>query len=205
LPHLKRWDLYLHSTSAPKAVRNRSDYLQELLLSVEDSSASKPKVLNIGSGPARDLKQYFSLFPSTRLTIDCVDMEPKAISYAKELINGINHCVNWHCKNILRYSTNERYDLVWSAGLFDYLNDKQFIFLLKRLCEMMNDHGRLVVGNFSPNNPTKSNMEFGEWFINHRSEKELFALATECGIKAKYIKTEREPEMVNLFLTIENH
>lgn len=106
------------------------------------------------------------------------------------------------CKNAFRFKSNKKYDLVWSAGLFDYLEDKQFIFLLRLLLDVVSPDGEIVIGNFSEANPSRDYMEFGEWFLHHRTEDRLAIIANQAGCSEHSINIEKEATGVNLFLRI---
>ena len=110
--------------------------------------------------------------------------------------------LQFYCRNIFRFRPNVDYDLVWSAGLFDYLNDKRFIFLLKHLYAMVKPGGSLVIGNFSEYNPSRDYMEAGDWYLNYRSEEKLIELAEKSGLKNGDVFIDSEPERVNLFVEI---
>jgi len=197
---LRNWDYFFHDQDGPRAVRNRKDYFLQLLHKLEQSS-SRPvlNVLNVGSGPGRDIAEYLAT-SNTRIHFCCIDQEPKAITYAQHLCRAHQDRVTFRTCNIFRFKAEQRYDLIWAGGLFDYLNDKTFTFLLNRLLGMVRDKGRVVVGNFSIQNASRYYMEFGEWFLEHRTEEVLLSLADRAlatGVKA-YV--ESEPAGVNLFL-----
>jgi len=200
-PNLANWDRFFHSRPAAKAVRNRQAYLSEILAGLEAKvSDAEPRVLDVASGPARLIHDYLSSHRRSRVHFDCVDMDPKAIYYAKQLCRSHSSQITFHCQNITKFRTLGAYDLIWSAGLFDYMTDKHFGFLLRKLYALVAPGGQLVVGNFSPANPTRAYMEFGEWFINHRDEDQLKALAKDNGVPLSAIRVGAEAEGVNLFL-----
>ncbi|MDH3975712.1 MAG: class I SAM-dependent methyltransferase [Deltaproteobacteria bacterium] len=197
--NLMNWDKFFHWQKAPIAVRNRKEYFKELLSDIE-RSANYPRVLNIGSGPCRDVLEYQQQNPLTKIQFDCLDMDKRAIEYSKNILNGGK--VTYYCQNVFRFLSDKRYDLVWSAGLFDYLEDKQFLFLFRSLIRTVSPGGELVIGNFSETNPSRDYMEFGEWFLHHRTESKLFTLAEQAGCKTNSIRIEREPSGVNLFVRV---
>lgn len=206
-PLLKGWDDFFHSQEAPIAVRNRKKYFINLVTQIDKAvtpGTDKPlQILNIGSGPARDLKEFYDSRPGSSVKVDCVDMDKKAVSYATELCKDHIQKISFINKNIFMFETKKKYDLIWSAGLFDYLSDKQFIGLVNRLLGYMVDDGTLVIGNFSTNNPSRNYMEkFGAWFLNHRSEEDLFNLAVKAGADKTMIQVQQEEAGVNLFLHI---
>lgn len=200
LPHLVNWDHFFHWQEAPKAVRNRKDFFKNLLSKFESENHDSYSVLNVGSGPTRDVMEYMGSKPDSKLLIDCLDMDKNAISYAKKLVTHKN--INFICKNAFRITGDKTYNLVWSAGLFDYLDEKQFVYLLRRLYDITNFGGKVVIGNFSEKNTSREYMEFGEWFLRHRPADLLFDLAKQAGYPPSCIEVTGEPTGVNLFLTV---
>lgn len=197
---LRNWDYYFHNQPAVQAVRNRLAYFRNLL-DARISPDTPMSVLNIGSGPARDVGLCLSRHDN--LSMVCLDKDYKAIVYAKTLNGSYDRRLSFVQANAFRYRPDQQYDIVWSAGLFDYLDDKQFVFLLRRLYEMVKTDGELVLGNFGPDNPSRNYMEFGQWYLKHRSTDELIALGRQCQARAGQIRVEAESVGVNLFLRIE--
>jgi SAM-dependent methyltransferase len=116
-----------------------------------------------------------------------------------------------------KYSTDrlkkEDYDLVYSAGLYDYIktfpedHNKGTIALTRNLFELVKPGGSLVIGNFSPNNPLdlRFPMEFVyDWQLIHRDEQQMYVFAQ--GISQSQIKSMEvlaEPLGINYFLKID--
>jgi extracellular factor (EF) 3-hydroxypalmitic acid methyl ester biosynthesis protein len=200
--HLENWDKFFHWQAAPKAVRNRKKYFKNILSEIDQSQVIEPAVLNVGSGPCRDIYEYKCKHPLSKLHFDCLDMDSKAIEYSKQLLNGSD--VTFFCKNAFRFRSEKQYDLIWSAGLFDYLDNEQFVLLIRSLMKMLAINGKMVIGNFSTLNPSKDYMEFGEWFLFHRDITELTELASKAGVDPSSVSIESEATGVNLFLKIDN-
>ena len=203
-PSLRLWDSFFQAQAAPCAVRNRKAYFHQLVSKLpQTTDGSRLRVLNVGCGPARDLKEWFLLNPLTRIYFDCVEMDSRAIRYASALCRPFLQHIEFHHENALRYVPSHGYDLVWSAGLFDYVNDKVFVRLLKALLPVVKPGGSLVVGNFSQFNPSRDYMEvFGEWHLVHRTREQLVSLALRAGAPSEWVRVLWEPEGVNLFLQI---
>lgn len=196
---IARWDRFAQEQPAAKAVRNRKKYFIDLM-----HSGSYQQVLNLASGPCRDVKEYFDSCPDSGVSIDCVELDKDAIAYAQSLLAG-NPRVSFINQNVLRFRSKERYDLIWSAGLFDYFNDKIFTSVLSRLLLHLNKGGELVIGNFSDTNPNRAFMEVAmNWHLHHRSEAQLKKLAIEAGATHHSLRVRRESEGVNLFLHIKD-
>ena len=92
--------------------------------------------------------------------------------------------------------------MIWSAGLFDYFNDNIFKRALKKFFTFLKPNGKMVIGNFTVENPSRGYMELFKWDLFHRSNLHLRRLAQECGFTENQIHIEQEPEEVNLFLVI---
>ena len=203
-PKLRKWDMFFQAQAAPRAVRNRKACFHELLRSIPPSEdGSRLRVLNVGSGPGRDLREWFLSEPPARVLFDCVEMNAKAIEYASRLCRPFLQHIEFHHVNALRHVPSCGYDMVWSAGLFDYLSDRLFVRLLKALLPVVKPGGELVVGNFSEGNPSRDYMEiFGDWHLHHRGSEQLLALAEQAGAALGRVEVKWEPEGVNLFLHI---
>lgn len=200
--HLVRWDGYLQAHAAPRAVRNRKRYFHALLDSRRRGDHPM-NVLNVASGPARDVLEWLDANGSEGVRFDCVDIDGKAIRYAQTLCSDYPEAVEFHQANALAFRTSRRYGLVWSAGLFDYLDDGLFVRLLSRLMRFVQSGGEVVVGNFGEHNPTRNYMELlGGWRLIHRSRERLRSLALEAGAEPHRVTVGAEPEGVNLFLHI---
>lgn len=201
---LVRHDRFFHSQPAPRAVRNRKAYLRTVLLSLANSAKQRPlRVLNIGSGPARDVFEFFREFPDAPLFVHCVDIDRAAIEYGADLCSDYKRKVSFEKRNALRLQPTQTYDLIWSAGLFDYLSDRAFIMLARRLFSFVANGGELIIGNFAPSNPTRAPMELlCQWFLEYRSADQLCHLVAAAGITKATVNVDREPEGINLFLRV---
>ncbi len=202
-PHLARWDEYFYDLSAPRAVRNRKKYFHQLLATVVSTSASDSlSVLNVASGPGRDMREWFESRPEAQVKFDCVELDPNAIAHASQLCAPWLESIRFHQMNALRFRTDDRFHLIWSAGLFDYLSDSLFVRLLRSFLKHCLPGGGIVIGNFGEYNPSRLYMELGGWKLFHRSAAHLLSLAQQAGVPAKHVRIGMEPEGVNLFLHI---
>jgi coenzyme F420-reducing hydrogenase beta subunit len=84
------------------------------------------------------------------------------------------------------------------------------ILTINFLCYYCNDfilkNGQLIIGNFSPLNPTIKVMEVRtEWYENYRNEVQQKSLAKNAEIIDSKIKGAKEPLGINLFLQIQSY
>lgn len=202
-PKFARHDRYFQDHAAAKAVRNRKQFFKCLLLQHAAAAQGPVRVLNIACGPARDVFEFCRQWPDTPVTVHCVDVDAKALEYAAALCSAFAHKVSFEQANALRLHPHGSYDLIWSAGLFDYLADHWFTALVRRYLAFVAPGGELVIGNFSPHNPTRPAMELlCDWYLQHRSARQLRDLAVAAGAVENLISVDQEPEGVNLFLRV---
>ncbi len=204
LKEIYRWDKFFYYSSAVKAVRARGNVLRSFV-----SSQNPESLLSVGAGPGLDVCQALSGAGKLR-TVALLDNDPRAIERARTNIGiHIKHSPRSRVepkffeRNALRFRTEQKFDLIWSSGLFDYLNDKVFVFLLAKLRGMMVADGMIVVGNFSENNPDRAYMELvGEWFLIHRTEADLIRLGQAAGFNPEQLSVTSDPTGVNLYLVV---
>ena len=206
IPKYKIWDEYFHNHAAPKAVRNRKKYFKKVFSNLASQTNDELHILNVASGPARDLLEIMEMAHVKDIPVSatCVDIDDNAIQYASKLLKPYEQKVSLVHKNMFFFSPEYKYDLVWSAGLFDYFNDRMFRIGLSKMKKWVSPGGTIIVGNFNKeNNPSRDYMEiFGEWFLYHRTKNELIKLAMDAGFERENICVSSEEENVNLFLHI---
>ncbi len=201
----RKWDEFFHQHAAPIAVRNRKEYFKNFISKKFETNNSL-ELLNIASGPARDLKELYEGLNGFSLKTTCIEMDANAVNYAKNLNKDFLKEIVFINRNVFRCSFQDHFDVIWSAGLFDYFDDKAFVFLLKKIKNSIKKGGEIVVGNFNKaNNPSRDYMElFGEWYLNHRSKQELVNLGIAAGFDSSQLSVQSEELGVNLFLHIKN-
>jgi extracellular factor (EF) 3-hydroxypalmitic acid methyl ester biosynthesis protein len=199
----RKWDEFAHRFPAVIAVVNRKKLAIEVLRQFNEKASveGEKSVLILGSGPATEVNEYLRDVQENHLVFDMIDLDQRAIDYAKNKNREYLHCMRFENKNVIRYLPEKQYDLIWSAGLFDYFKDKHFVFLLKKFYEYVLPGGEMIIGNFNVENPSRKIMEvLGDWFLFHRSKEELLGFAHQAGIPAEKASVLAEPIGVNLFL-----
>ncbi|MEH6456221.1 MAG: class I SAM-dependent methyltransferase [Cocleimonas sp.] len=196
----QKWDTLYHELESSKAVINRKKYFIDEITSLNNKK-QKLEVLDLGSGPCTDLYEYLYKTKENYLYFDCLDMDEGAIEFGLGVCDNYYKNVSFINKNAFRYNPDKEYDLIWSAGLFDYFSDKLFVRLLNRMYTLLSVDGELIIGNFSTTNPSRRMMEtYAQWYLNHRSEEELIELAIKAGISEDKLEVRSEELGINLFL-----
>ncbi len=200
----QKWDRFFHRLPAAIAVVNRKQMAIEIFRKYQQLAGEKEvKVLILGSGPVTEVFEYLRENPDSTLKFDLLDLDDRAIQYARNKTKQFAHKLTFYNKNVIRFTPGDTYDLIWSAGLFDYFKDKHFVFLIKKYYQYLSEKGELIIGNFSIDNPSRKIMEIlGDWFLYHRSEEDLKKYAIQAGVPESKISIMKEPLGINLFLRI---
>ncbi len=184
-------------TGTAQGHRNRVDRLVQYLESEARRVAGpgrRLRVLNIGCGPAAEV---FRFIRGSQLSDDCqielLDFNQQTLDFASERIyeaisahgrktevRFIHRSIHHLLKEASDGASHREpaYDLVYCAGLFDYLSDRICKRLL-RLFEQWTFAGGLVIAtNVHVNNPAKGVMEhLQDWNLLLRDEDDVLALA----------------------------
>ena len=199
----KNWDLFFQNQPGAFAVRNRKDffieYCRKLILRKDNA-----KVLILGSGPASDVYEFLTNHNrGNNISFDLIDFDQFAIDFSKKKNEMFNGQVSYNKINALRFNSYKLYDLIWSAGLFDYFKDKHFTFLIRKYFNCLSEDGEMVISNFSTRNPTRRLMEvLSDWYLNLRTESDLFRVASDAYVDKELVSIEKESLGINLFLKI---
>ncbi len=112
----------------------------------------------------------------------------------------------------MNYLQKESYDLVYSSGLYDYIqtfpldDSKGTVALTKNLFDLLKPGGTLVVGNFTHGNPPdlKFVMEYVyHWFLYYRDEQDMLEFARSIPEnQIQEIAVVKESLGINYFLKI---
>ncbi len=199
----KKWDLFFQNQPGANAVRNRKEFFIEYCKNLVRRKENA-KVLILGSGPASDVYEFLTDLPGgNNINIDLIDFDQSAIDFSMKKNEKFEGQISYNKINALRFNSYKLYDLIWSAGLFDYFKDKHFTFLIRKYIICLTCDGEMVISNFSTKNPTKRLMEvLSDWYLNLRTESDLFRIASDANIDKELVSIEKETLGINLFLKI---
>jgi extracellular factor (EF) 3-hydroxypalmitic acid methyl ester biosynthesis protein len=205
---------YLVEKPAAAAVRNRSHYLRGRILEALAAEGEGPvRILSVASGPAREMQLLLEeeALAACRRSVELhlLDQDLDSLKHAQAQLTSLHagrlpHVrFTFHHKamrNLLRRGVGDTYDLVYSAGLFDYFSAPVAKAAGQRLFDAVAPGGRLVVGNFSHQNPGRFEMELTlDWHLIHRSQEELMDL---FGHLPGELKIDSEMLGINLFANV---
>lgn len=200
---------------AGQAVRHRAHYLVgKITAAAARSDPHRPaRILSVAAGPAMELQLILrkdpTLLRAGQAQIVLLDQDASALRHAREQIEALAaqasvevtlRCINTSIRTVIAEGFNGSYDLIYSAGLFDYLKDRTARAAGARLVDALAPGGHAVIGNFGTPNPTRPLMELIlDWPLHHRSASDLHQLFGNIGTG---MTIEQETTGVNLFAVI---
>lgn len=211
-------NLFATNLVSARANINRISYIGEhLRAAIARSSAARVRVASIGCGPAQEIWSFLSKYPElgSRLDVALIDQEDRAIAHCERTLAPLAATTHARVRVIKesarRLLTDQKLgsalgecELIYSAGLFDYLGDRSFGALLHVLYGALRPSGRLLIGNVAAHNPDRYVLEYlTEWYLYHRSAEDLLALSRDLDPAPAQICVDAEPTGVNLFLCID--
>jgi extracellular factor (EF) 3-hydroxypalmitic acid methyl ester biosynthesis protein len=207
---------YFVQESAGAAVKNRAHYLFEKLNETFQHSPAdqKLRILSVASGPAMEQQLFLKQAPQfhqRQVEFTCLDSDETSLKHAqrqlltaeKKIKSGFEFKFeNMSIRNVIARGLPEQgYDLVYSAGLFDYFSESVARAAAVKLVAAVKDGGRVIIGNFSDHTLSASFMEvILDWHLIYRSEADLLRIFQGLGSK---IWVEKEPLGINLFVVIQ--
>ncbi len=204
-------DTWCLNTPASRAVRGRRSLLAQELKRrvVKDFHSNEPvRILNLACGPSREFFDFLKEYPlQDRVEATLMDADVEALHYTNTTVNTFPHGakIRYLNENAVRWAlgrTRQRLapqDIIYSAGLTDYLDRRLFTALIRRCYEQLKPGGCLIIGNFSPSNPNRAVMDhILQWKLIYRTEKDLRDIFAETAFGHR-VSCLSEPEGINLF------
>jgi CRP-like cAMP-binding protein/SAM-dependent methyltransferase len=197
------------NTPVAKAIRNRRALLAGEIMATVEAKDGATHVTSLACGPAEEIFDLFqTLDDSSRLHVSLLDIDLQALAYVADRrdkarlhnrINLINANLVYLAMGRQKLELRDQ-DLIYSLGLTDYFNDKFVVRLLDWICHRLRSGGRVILGNFHPNNYCREMMDHVlEWKLVHRSEEDMNRIFAESAFRRPCTRTQFEAEGMILF------
>lgn len=209
------YDNYFQMSSISVAVRNRKEDFRRYLINLLASrKGKKVRIMNIGSGPARELFELFSALHEDdlgNLTVDCLDNDSRSLDYARRLLFKRTE-VNFMKENAVRLALKKditqaipcTYDCIYSTGLFDYFDDRITVRLLGNLRALLNPEGQIMISDVRDkySNPSVHFMEWvGDWNLIYREDERFRQLFIDAGFPKNAMRIGYEQQGILQYIT----
>jgi extracellular factor (EF) 3-hydroxypalmitic acid methyl ester biosynthesis protein len=191
----KALNLYILSQAPAEAHRNRVKQLTRKLIEETTRAVQSGRtaaILNLGCGPAKEVQDFLlwnEISDQARLTL--LDFNDETLFHTESMLARIKlksrrstpvRTLKKSVHQILKEGgrspdDGEKYDLIYCAGLFDYLSDR----VCKRLMDIFYDlaapGGLIIATNVEKANPIRNIMEYlFEWHLVYRDRVQFESL-----------------------------
>jgi SAM-dependent methyltransferase len=194
------------------AVRGRRELLRRELgaLVRKSPSVGRFHVMSLACGPALEFCDFLSAC-ECREHVEAllVDIDAEALQRAGANVNRIETgaTIRFMRENLIRWALGRvrqhfgLQDVIYSAGLTDYLGRSLFTALIRKCFEHLKPGGTLIIGNFGPANPHRAFMDhLLKWELIHRSEADLRDIFEDTPFGGDAVEILMEKHGVNLFV-----
>ena len=191
------------NATAPRAVRNRAALLAAEIDALAERKA-RPAVFSMACGHLREALMSHAVQGGKLGRYLAIDQDSESLAVVSADVGrfGVEVREGSVKTVIARGKTLGKFDFVYAAGLYDYLNEKWAERLLQELFDLLEPGGKVWVANFKPEIEDRAYMEaFMDWWLIYRDEVEMMALADALPaeqIARKRVFTEHEDNIVFL-------
>jgi len=195
-------NLWFWEQAPAAAHRNRLTYLERRIneeamrLMRRDR---KLRVFNFACGPAQEIQQFLRRSPLiNRVEFYLADFNQETLDYTRRHFRGIlqsnmvESSYRFQKKSVQQLlkesdkiaaaakDAGQQYDLVYCAGLFDYLTDRTCLELMNAFYNFVAPGGVLLATNVDSSNPRRPTMDMiMEWHLIYRDAKDFMKLCPE--------------------------
>jgi SAM-dependent methyltransferase len=213
----RSFDRFFQDQAAPCSVRNRTRMIADWIVrSLSSREGRVLRIVSVGCGPAVELRHALrELGPERRAQVHAtlLDLDPHALAHARAALDGLlpDGQLRVRRENLFRLARQARAsdwlrdaDLVYCAGLGDYLEDADLAALVRTCWEHSAPGGQLLFFNFTPDHPSRAYMEWvGNWYLIGRDEASLRQVVRQAGMSDRQPQLLSEPAAVSLCLRLQ--
>jgi extracellular factor (EF) 3-hydroxypalmitic acid methyl ester biosynthesis protein len=207
---------WILSNPATDAYRHRVRLLEDHTRAVVKEcsfSGRRAKVMSMASGVAYEVQRYVQK-PEAECEVEftLVDFSEDTLVEARNQFTGLGDLpesasVSFEQSSVIELANSSRsgtstgvgwapdgkYDVVYCAGLFDYLSDRMVISVTRYLNTLVADGGLLMVSNYTTQNPFAHFMGLVlDWELVYRSESHFDGLMQKALGQGNYqLKTDK--------------
>jgi extracellular factor (EF) 3-hydroxypalmitic acid methyl ester biosynthesis protein len=215
-------NLWFLSQWPARAHRNRITYLKARLKeeTLRGERLHRPlRVLNLGCGPAREIQEFLAEEPlSSLVQFVLLDFNEETIQHTAGNLDEIKrrfgrqttiqlqrksvHQVLKEGAKPIVQTVDKKFDLIYCAGLFDYLPDRTCKQLMTIFYEQLAPAGLLIGTNVNDIKPFRHMLEFIlDWHLIYRDSKRAATLLPDCA-PADAGRVTMDDTTVNLFMEV---
>ncbi|MBC8165193.1 MAG: class I SAM-dependent methyltransferase [Bryobacteraceae bacterium] len=170
---------HIHHGSSGQAVRYRRHLIAELI----DEAATRfdsAAVLAIASGHLREAELSLQLASGRVSQFVALDADAESLAEVRRCYTNLGiEAIHGSVRHLLagKVALDQKFHLVYAAGLFDYLQDNVAQALTARMWDLTAPGGTLLIPNFVPDHDDVAYMEaVMDWHLIYRDSEDMRSL-----------------------------
>jgi len=158
----------------------------------------EPRILSVACSTSRDLRSVQRLLSGAAPRIWLNDADPEALSCSRTHLEGagcqLEAIPGNAFRSVRKFEEGAPYDLILAGGLFDYLSERQIVWLLQRLFPLLALRGELCFTNVAGPSPHRVWLQhMANWSLIERNEPDLEKMIEESSPSSpKRVTIERD-------------
>ena len=196
-------DLYFLETILCRGVHSRMKALSQFLKAEVESRPTPTSILNVASGSCREFRELSNWLKIANVKIACIDHDQAALDWSRAAVEQADlpsTFFDFHCYSALRMVSGKRnvekfgkFDVIYSAGLFDYFPDDAVIAILRGLHETLSNGGVLCTPFKDAKRYDKTVYQWlVDWFFVQRTENECRRILQSAGFPLEKQQMQRD-------------
>jgi len=150
------------------------------------------RILSVACGGSLDLRRVERLLADRGVVVCLNDSDADALHWSAGHLPQLSSSCTYVLGNVFRSVSKlmkyAPFDLIIAGGLFDYLTDKQLVWLLPRLVDLLSPDGELCFTNIAADNIDRVWMEYmANWLMIERTENDVASLIRKSLLSAKVL------------------
>jgi len=202
-------DAFCLARPSSRAIRGRRKLLADQLAGLTAPLAAQDKriaIMNLACGPNRELFDFLADCSYTHLIEAlCVDIDSEALQYTNKHVNTFPHSASIRLmqENVIKWALGRSrqemgpQDIIYSAGLCDYLDDRLFRRLITKCYHQLKPGGTLILGNLDYHSDSVFMDRILRWELIYRNTEQLKQLFADTPFGGATVLSEKE--RINLF------
>ncbi len=215
-------DSHFLNSRLARAIINRKNVVRSFIEEELNARGGELSVLNIASGSAREWAELLGNGKGLEnVDLTCLDLDKDALDACKYTVGRkgsagpeINLLQENVVKLALKYDRNPeevedklgKHDLIYSVGLYDYVNDKFLEKILNMQSGLVKEEGKMLLAfkDRSNYNPTKYDW-CEDWQFVPRTGEDSRGVIEQIGVKGENSRTFYEPSGTIVFFEFLNN
>lgn len=205
-PVARSCEAYALSRAIAQQHRNKVQHQAARIIRTMVANPGRTRIASIACGSCPDLRSLLPQLPDLAGEIWLNDLDRGAIDFSRTALRPIETKCHFRQSDAITFARRlprDAFDLVLAGGLFDYLDERAAVLLIRMAYMALAPGGTFFFTNIASGNPYRTLIEyFGDWTLKERSEEQMLAFCEAAGISRSNVSIRREETGLALLIEV---